>query len=66
MDDPDMGEGFIWGCCQKDGDDKGCKLTKHKAKSNIILKDPEAVDGKKSRKNGETEPHTSKRIKLQK
>jgi hypothetical protein len=33
-----MAEGFLWSCCGKQGDFKGCKSTKHKAPINIIVK----------------------------
>jgi hypothetical protein len=36
-DDPDFAEGFIWECCDKPGDDEGCKSTKHKAKVNVVV-----------------------------
>jgi hypothetical protein len=35
-DDPDYAEGFIWDCCDKPGDNEGCKATKHKAKMNLV------------------------------
>ena len=31
-DDPDYGEGFLWQCCEKSGNAKGCQRTKHVAK----------------------------------
>ena len=39
-DDPDFAEGFIWDCCDKPGDDEGCKSTKHKAKVNLVVPTP--------------------------
>ena len=43
QDDPDMAEGFIWSCCEKLGDEGGCKSTKHKARFNLV-QDP-SLDG---------------------
>jgi hypothetical protein len=36
-DDSDYAEGFSWSCCDRPGNDEGCKITKHKAKVNIIV-----------------------------
>ncbi|KUJ12173.1 uncharacterized protein LY89DRAFT_722537 [Mollisia scopiformis] len=46
-DDAGMAEGFIWDCCDKDGDDEGCKSTKHKAAINITVKEPPKRDQKR-------------------
>ncbi|KAH7305070.1 hypothetical protein BKA65DRAFT_203576 [Rhexocercosporidium sp. MPI-PUGE-AT-0058] len=35
-DDSDFGGGFIWPCCKSDGNNPGCKTTKHKAPVNVI------------------------------
>ncbi|KAF4625133.1 hypothetical protein G7Y89_g13036 [Cudoniella acicularis] len=35
-DDPDFAKGFMWTCCEKNGDDPGCKETRHKNAVNII------------------------------
>jgi hypothetical protein len=37
VDDPNYAEGFMWDCCEKSGDDEGCKSTKHKADVNVII-----------------------------
>lgn len=37
-DDSDMAEGFVWDCCDKLGNEEGCKSTKHKATINLIVK----------------------------
>lgn len=29
-DDPEFSEGFIWSCCDQDGDAEGCRVTRHK------------------------------------
>ena len=42
-DDPGYAEGFIWDCCDKLGDDEGCKSTKHKAKVNLVVHAPPPV-----------------------
>ena len=42
-DDPDYAEGFIWECCDKPGDDEGCKTTRHKARINIVAAAPSSV-----------------------
>ncbi len=39
-DDPDFAEGFIWTCCERLGDDDGCKSTKHKANVNLVVRAP--------------------------
>ena len=36
-DDPEYSTAFTWSCCDKEGDDEGCKSTKHKANVNIIV-----------------------------
>jgi hypothetical protein len=40
VDEPEYMEGFKWFCCGELGDDEGCKATKHKSGSNIIVKKP--------------------------
>ena len=32
-DDPNYAEGFLWSCCEKDGEADGCKTTKHRTKT---------------------------------
>lgn len=44
-----MADGFRWSCCDKDGNDEGCKSIKHKAKINLIM-GQFPVDGSKKRK----------------
>lgn len=39
-DDSDFARGFTWSCCEKEGDDEGCKSTKHKADVNVIVLKP--------------------------
>jgi hypothetical protein len=39
-DDSDYAAGFTWSCCEKEGDNEGCKSTKHKADVNIIVFKP--------------------------
>jgi hypothetical protein len=39
-DEDEYAEGFLWLCCEKLGDDEGCKFTKHKAKVNLVQKPP--------------------------
>jgi len=59
-DDSDFAEGFIWDCCDKPGDDEGCKSTKHKAKVNLVVPAslPVLTQGKKRRAE-EEKPRTS-------
>lgn len=33
-----MASGFLWTCCDEQGDNPGCKSTKHKAPINLIVK----------------------------
>ena len=35
-DDPDFAEGYVWSCYENNGDDEGCKSTKHKAAVNML------------------------------
>ncbi|KAI9858505.1 MAG: hypothetical protein M1813_006446 [Trichoglossum hirsutum] len=35
--DPDFAEGYAWDCCGEPGDGEGCKSTKHRAKSNLLV-----------------------------
>jgi hypothetical protein len=35
-DDPEAQGGFTWSCCETTGDNEGCKITKHKAKVNVL------------------------------
>jgi hypothetical protein len=49
-DDSDMAEGFRWTCCNRAGDNIGCKGTKHKAKVNMIVKKAPAIIPKAGRK----------------
>ena len=49
-DDSDFARGFTWSCCEKEGDDEGCKSTKHKAKVNIIVPRAREVPAGKKRK----------------
>jgi hypothetical protein len=42
-DDPEYSTAFTWSCCEKEGDDEGCKSTKHKADVNIIVLKPVVV-----------------------
>jgi len=42
-DDPEFSTAFTWSCCEKEGDDEGCKSTKHKADVNIIVLKPVVV-----------------------
>jgi hypothetical protein len=37
VDDPDYAEGYAWDCCGQLGDEQGCKSTKHRAKSNLLV-----------------------------
>ena len=37
IDDAEFAEGFTWSCCERLGDDKGCKSTKHKAEVIVPL-----------------------------
>jgi len=46
-DDSDYVEGFIWSCCDKPGDDVGCKSTKHKSKTNIVVGPASALSKKR-------------------
>lgn len=39
-DDPDFADGFLWDCCDKPGDDPGCKVTKHKVAVNLVVPAP--------------------------
>ncbi|KAI9769610.1 MAG: hypothetical protein M1839_003612 [Geoglossum umbratile] len=39
-DDDNYAEGFMWDCCDEPGDDEGCKSTKHKTASNIVVPAP--------------------------
>lgn len=56
-----MSEGFIWSCCGKEGDDKGCKITKHRAKVNMIVKvgTAAAAKGVQKRKAGDAGSHNT-------
>ncbi|KAI9772502.1 MAG: hypothetical protein M1840_000707 [Geoglossum simile] len=36
-DDPDYAMGYAWDCCGEPGDNEGCKSTKHRAKSNLLV-----------------------------
>ncbi|KAH0543880.1 hypothetical protein GP486_008544 [Trichoglossum hirsutum] len=39
-DDPGYAEGFVWDCCEEPGDNEGCKATKHKSESNLVVPAP--------------------------
>jgi hypothetical protein len=47
--DSKYAEGFFWGCCNRTGDHKGCRSTKHKAGINTVVTKPSPalVEGKK-------------------
>lgn len=37
-DDPEYADGFKWSCCENRGDHEGCKSTKHKSDTNVIVR----------------------------
>lgn len=45
-----MAEGFLWTCCDKAGDDRGCMSTKHKAKINMIVGEAPAMTPNRGQK----------------
>lgn len=45
-DDEDYAQAFIWQCCGRPGNDPGCKITRHKSKTNTIIA-PDAQPTKK-------------------
>lgn len=58
VDDDDYGEGFLWTCCETQGDNKGCHSTKHKADVNIVMSDEaSAIIGTSKRKADEELPN---------
>jgi hypothetical protein len=40
VDEPDYAYEFKWSCCNETADDEGCKSTRHKSDTNIIVKKP--------------------------
>jgi hypothetical protein len=54
-DDPNYAEGFMWECCDKSGDDEGCKSTKHKAKVNLVVPAPPPVLAPSKKRKAEEE-----------
>lgn len=39
IDEPDYAGGFSWSCCDRPGDDDGCKSTRHRTKANEVVCD---------------------------
>ncbi|KAI9764122.1 MAG: hypothetical protein M1840_008682 [Geoglossum simile] len=63
-DDSDYAEGFVWECCDELGDNKGCKTTKHRAESNLVVPAPPPPTpalGKKRKAEEEAPKISSKR-----
>ncbi|KAH0543830.1 hypothetical protein FGG08_001869 [Glutinoglossum americanum] len=60
-DDADYAEGFVWDCCDEPGDNEGCKATKHKTESNLVVPapPPPVPTLSKKRKVEEEAPKTS-------
>jgi hypothetical protein len=54
-DDLTFAEGFIWECCDKPGDDEGCKSTKHKANANLVVPAPPPVVAPSKKRKAEEE-----------
>jgi hypothetical protein len=54
-DDPHYAGGFIYECCDKPGDDEGCKSTKHKAAVNILVPEPPPVLAQSKKRKAEEE-----------
>ncbi|KAF8847874.1 hypothetical protein BDZ45DRAFT_606751 [Acephala macrosclerotiorum] len=49
-DDYEMASGFVWNCCDEQGDNPGCKSTKHKASINLIVKKAPVAAPKRGQK----------------
>jgi hypothetical protein len=54
-DDSDFAEGFTWDCCDRPGDDEGCKSTKHKANVNLVVPAPPPVPAPSKKRKAEAE-----------
>ncbi|CZR59438.1 uncharacterized protein PAC_09330 [Phialocephala subalpina] len=49
-DDYEMASGFIWSCCDEEGNNPGCKSTKHKASVNLIVNKAPVIAPKRGQK----------------